>query len=508
MSRSSAAPRTPRHAQPRAIPECIPMPNHLALLCVLFPMLLATATHARAEHDASLRDREFGGDTRCSVASRPGDCAVVFDTPGSSLRDAGQAVLRTADGRYVLVADVAMAGGAPDAIGLTRRLRNGAADGAFGNAGRIVHALGFDGVRAAAIDAQDRILVAGDVVAAPDDEDLAVARFNADGRLDTGFGVNGVRHVSCGSDYETAADLAVDGAGRILLAGRFSGPAGTSAGACMATLDATGTPAAGTPYLLYDTDDARHIIDGIDVAGTNPRMVVVAQCLTPTCGAGGIVALYHWDQPPAAMPLAFAVVGPGLDVGTCSAARPTLLGPMALSPDGTRSTLLVESYDGDEDESTYLLITFDTADGTTVTCLDGIAPNSMFPAMILSTADGSDDLYLLGDHYTAGNDTRHEGVRRLLRGDDGRYVADDGFDGGQPRQVRVAGQDGVLYANEPAQTNRRALVDPGVPGDLPPLPQLVVAGARKYAASGEDHDVYVARLGGDTALFADGMESP
>src|SRR5207244_1122052 len=66
---------------------------------------------------------------------------------------------------------------------------------------------------ALAIDASARIVVAGDV-----GSDMGVARLNADGSPDTSFGNGGLVTIDFGGNDDAAA-VAIDAAGRIVLAG-------------------------------------------------------------------------------------------------------------------------------------------------------------------------------------------------------------------------------------------------------------------------------------------------
>ena len=76
-----------------------------------------------------------------------------------------------------------------------------------------------NGFQAAALQSDDKIVVAGYFNASPND--IIVVRFTADGAIDTSFGSGGKYNVSLGTVTEsvTAIDMAPDGSGDILLAG-------------------------------------------------------------------------------------------------------------------------------------------------------------------------------------------------------------------------------------------------------------------------------------------------
>lgn len=468
---------------------------------------------ASALYDPGERDRGFGGPAAgCSAQSRPGDCAIAFDQDGSTFEDTGKAVLRTTDGSYVAVGEVAKPGDMPFVdIGLARLLRDGRLDSAFGDNGRRIHDLGLVNVAAAALDAQDRILVAGAANIGVGTMDLAVVRFAADGSLDATFGSGGKTIVNCGAAYERVSDLAVDGDGRVLvLASYHEAASALPSGTCFATLDGDGNEFATSPRYLEDGGDIRNAASAIDVSGPDPRFAIVGRCSGNSCPFSSVATVYAWDfHLSGASPGTPVILDEASAPAGCTvlAARPR--GPLAAFADGSLVQLL-ETYDGNDDErSTWLAVNFLPNGTAAVSCLTPSVPSNMYPDLMLPTGDGSTDLYLLGNSYTDGsNASRQEGVRRLLRAADGRYIADDSFDGGQPRLVQVRGAGGAALFNDPAQSNQRALVDPGVPGDVPPLPQLVVAGTRQYSPfPGEDYDFYVARLGSDAALFADGLEA-
>src|SRR6185369_15580109 len=82
---------------------------------------------------------------------------------------------------------------------------NGSLDATFGSGGTVV--VPVSGIPAAvALQADGKIVIAG--------AGCAVARLNADGTLDTGFGSGGVAHPGC----TAAFGVAVDALGRIVLA--------------------------------------------------------------------------------------------------------------------------------------------------------------------------------------------------------------------------------------------------------------------------------------------------
>lgn len=154
----------------------------------------------RHNADGSI-DLTFGG----------GDGIVTTNVPGSSDRLEGLAV--QSDGKIIAGGH---AGG--DFIAV-RYLDDGTLDITFGGGDGIatVTALGSAWVNDLKLQADGKILVAGYDGGAADD--FAVVRFNTDGTLDTGFGGgNGYVLTDLGGD-DTAASVAVQQDGRIVLAG-------------------------------------------------------------------------------------------------------------------------------------------------------------------------------------------------------------------------------------------------------------------------------------------------
>jgi uncharacterized delta-60 repeat protein len=115
---------------------------------------------------------------------------------------------------------VAGTGGSDDNYGfaLARLNADGSADMAFGHSGTVIADVGNnDSASALALDSHGRILVAG-----TSDKNIALLCFNPDGTLDAGFAVDGVLIADLGGN-ESGTGVAVDRAGRIIVAGTSSG---------------------------------------------------------------------------------------------------------------------------------------------------------------------------------------------------------------------------------------------------------------------------------------------
>jgi uncharacterized delta-60 repeat protein len=145
---------------------------------------------------------------------------TTTDFPG---RGNGDCVAVAPNGDLVVFMD------SGSAVDFMRYLPNGTLDTSFGGgSGRVAIAWpsGFDlGQDNLAVDSAGHILVAGYVYGNGTNADFAVARFNADGSLDTTFGSDGVASLDLGSSqYDNALSIATDASGDILLAGETVDP--------------------------------------------------------------------------------------------------------------------------------------------------------------------------------------------------------------------------------------------------------------------------------------------
>lgn len=164
-----------------------------------------------------------------------GKVTVAFDLPAQSTSDVAWAVALDAQGRIV-------AGGtAGNRFAIARLRANGTLDGDFDSDGRatIDFALGTAGSSAYALAVQrdGRIVLAGQTDnsdSGTSNFDMAVARLQADGSLDSSFGFEGkaviaLNLVPNGSDRAVAVIEQSDG--RLLFAGFAIGPGNVSIGA-------------------------------------------------------------------------------------------------------------------------------------------------------------------------------------------------------------------------------------------------------------------------------------
>lgn len=106
-------------------------------------------------------------------------------------------------------------------FGLARYTSNGTLDRRFGRKGRVRTDLGADlseGIRGVVVQADGRIVAAGDT-SGPGASDVGLTRYRSDGRLDRGFGVNGVVITPVSPSTDEVGGLELQADGRLLVAG-------------------------------------------------------------------------------------------------------------------------------------------------------------------------------------------------------------------------------------------------------------------------------------------------
>jgi uncharacterized delta-60 repeat protein len=173
---------------------------------------------ARYDADGSL-DTSFSGDGRQTT-----------DFAGSP--DGANGVAIQGDGKIVAVGssgDISAAGSTDFA--LARYDTSGSLDAGFSGDGKQTtdFAGGPDGANGVAIQGDGKIVAVGGLRFSASDitGDLALARYDTDGSLDTGFSGDGRQTTDFGT-YDTANGVAIQGDGRIVAAGFGTGPSQSS----------------------------------------------------------------------------------------------------------------------------------------------------------------------------------------------------------------------------------------------------------------------------------------
>lgn len=156
-------------------------------------------------------------------------------------------------------------------------------------------AFGSDTGKAVAIQTDGKIVVVGDVPGSTNDintsSDIAVIRYQANGSIDTTFGVNGVRYITIGT-FDRAMSVTIDSNGAIIVAGETNNLGGntdvflfrlTAAGVADTTFNLNGV-------IRYDVSSGFN--DGAGSVIVEPdNQVLIAGYTTVATGVGSQVRL-------------------------------------------------------------------------------------------------------------------------------------------------------------------------------------------------------------------------
>lgn len=245
-----------------------------------------------------------------------GNAGKVMTLVGSSAtgnNDQALAVAVQGDGKLVVAGRSKQAAG--DDFVLVRYNADGSLDAGFGNGGKVLtdFAGGTDVARAILIQADGKIVVGGDATMATSGLDFALARYNADGSLDAGFGTGGkvTTALKSGTGTDSVRALAiqpVQGEARILavggegdfLAARYSASGQLDAGfATAGKLVGVFGGNIGGAYAVTVLPDGRAVLAGHDNNDFALAQLTLAGALDPSFGTGGRVhraVTTNWDQ--------------------------------------------------------------------------------------------------------------------------------------------------------------------------------------------------------------------
>jgi uncharacterized delta-60 repeat protein len=168
-------------------------------------------------------------------------------------------------------------------VAVARYNADGSLDSSFGNEGKMTTTFGsppFDGLKEIAIQGDGKILLAGQA-----DNDFGVMRLNADGTLDTGFGKSGTVKVDFSGGQDFVSGVVIQSDGKIVVAGGggdgFAVARLNSNGVLDTTFGSNGkvTTDFGTPY-DSGSDVALQADDKIVVAGIAASDFAVARYLS------------------------------------------------------------------------------------------------------------------------------------------------------------------------------------------------------------------------------------
>ncbi|HZR80257.1 MAG TPA: hypothetical protein VFD92_04090 [Candidatus Binatia bacterium] len=180
----------------------------------------------------------------------------TFDLAGGFER--ARAVALDGDGRIVLAGFSRVTSGEDFAV--ARLLADGTPDATFGTGGVVITSIGpFDDRAAGVVVQPDGRIIAAGYTKSTANRDVALVRYESDGRLDATFGAGGIAIAAIGSGNDEAAAVELDAAGRIVIGG-YSALGGQYALA-VARFDATGAldPSfgdGGSTRVRFSTGDA------------------------------------------------------------------------------------------------------------------------------------------------------------------------------------------------------------------------------------------------------------
>ena len=155
--------------------------------------------------------------------ANPGDLDPTFGiggkvTTGIGTDDYGYAVAIQADGKLVVAGETN--NGINYDVALVRYNANGTLDATFGTGGKVTTAVGTsdEAAYALAIQADGKLVVAGETFNGST-WDFALVRYNANGTLDATFGTGGKVTTAVGTSDEAAYALAIQADGKLVAAG-------------------------------------------------------------------------------------------------------------------------------------------------------------------------------------------------------------------------------------------------------------------------------------------------
>lgn len=159
-----------------------------------------------------------------------GTLDATFDGDGKAVTAVGishsiaNAMAVQADGKIVL-AGIASESGNYD-FAVVRYNQDGALDSSFDTDGKLITAISGlgDTARAVVMQADGKIVVAGDGYNGGSNRDFALVRYNADGSIDTAFNNTGKSFVEMGSLNDVPNALAIQADGKIVVAGQGTFP--------------------------------------------------------------------------------------------------------------------------------------------------------------------------------------------------------------------------------------------------------------------------------------------
>jgi uncharacterized delta-60 repeat protein len=234
------------------------------------------------------------------AAAAPGQLDPSFGAGGTVVTEfpfsysGARAVAIQADARIVAAGFAHTNDSIISDFALTRYDASGALDPTFGTGGRVRTDFGgrFDEAMAVAAQPDGKVVVAGSSSDATG-SDMAVARYNSDGTLDTSFDGDGMALVDFG-DEASARAVALQPDGKIVLAGGVSHPVGP--GCCVSDFALARLTSAGALDSSFDGDGqvVTDFLPGTDNGHDAAQAVLVqadGRIVAAGAGVAGVVSV-------------------------------------------------------------------------------------------------------------------------------------------------------------------------------------------------------------------------
>ncbi len=211
-----------------------------------------------------------------------GNGGVVTADLGSGDESVRSIVIQP-DGKIVTAGYVDLGEGSGKDFALVRLLPDGSFDPTFGENGRAITALGSadDIATTVLLQADGKLVVAGSTFT-DTYEDVALARYTANGALDATFGTNGVVHRNIGLNRDGAEGAALQTDQKIVVTGYAVAPPGPWADIALARFDGDPPPRCGDGHV----DAGEECDDGNTDAGDGCDPTCLLEPCAPTPATG------------------------------------------------------------------------------------------------------------------------------------------------------------------------------------------------------------------------------
>jgi uncharacterized delta-60 repeat protein len=266
-----------------SVSAVVPEPGSLVLLTLAVPALLRRRLRFEPLEDR----RMFAAGTLDPTFSSDGRLTTGF----AASNDYGYSVAVQIDGKIVVAGRTDSGPGNSD-FALARYNADGTLDASLDGDGKLTTAIGssYDTAYSVALQSDGKIVVSGSSSGSGSGDDFALARYNSDGTLDTSFDGDGkLTTAFVGGSVDRGYSMAVQSDGKIVVAGRSNSDFALARYNANGTLD---TSFDGDGKL---TTDFGSLDDGLSVAVQSDGKIVVAGYSDNFIDADFAVARYNAD---------------------------------------------------------------------------------------------------------------------------------------------------------------------------------------------------------------------